>query len=164
GGEGSFLAEARLALAAADAHAAGRTNLGPLTLDADGRVRAAVGGEATLGAVVRLGRDVQVLEAEAGTMLGASAKAEGRVGASLLGVALEQAGQIEGWAGIGVRGEGGLRREGGRFSWNVGWGAALGVGGAARWSGSVDVSKFPDRARQVGTRTLRAGIDIARGG
>lgn len=157
GGEG----EARAALGSLDAAATITRSLGPARIDARARARAMVGGEARGSATLRLGHDAQDLELEAGATAGAVARAEGQLGVHLLGVAIRQGGHVEGWAGAGARGVVGVRREDERLSWRVGWGAALGLGGAAEWRGSVDVSEVPQRHRRLARDALDAAIRAA---
>lgn len=155
--------EGRLALAAADAsvHATGK--LGPATFDGQGRLRGMLGGEARAAAGLQLGRSVQDLELEAGATAGAVARAEGQLGVDLLGVAIRHGGRVEGWAGAGARGVVGVRRERERLSWRFGWGAALGLGGAAEWQGSVDISAVSPRHRRLARDALATAARVAIG-
>lgn len=152
--EGSAEAETRLALASVEAGARVGRQLGPAALAAQGRVRGTVGLEGDAKATLRLGPGSQRIELRGGAMAGAAARAEGKVGVELLGVAITQSGRAEGWAGAGARGVADLRREGSTVEWNVGWGAALGLGGAAEWGGSVDVSEVPVRHRRLARDAL----------
>src|SRR5690606_30689675 len=93
---------------------------------------------------------------------GAVARAEARAGLELLGVAIVQSVRVEGWAGAGARGTVGVRRSGDSVSWRVGWGAALGLGGAGEWSGTVDVSKVPPSHRRLARDALAAATAVAR--
>jgi hypothetical protein len=54
-----------------------------------------------------------------------------------------------------------VRREGATVSWRLGWGAALGLGGAAEWSGSVDASKVPASHRRPAREALHAALGVA---
>lgn len=133
----------QLALAAAQATATWRATAGAVRSDARGRVRAAVGAEADAELGAHLGRGEQSLTLAAGGMAGASASAEGSVGLHALGIAISQSGSAAGWAGAGVEGRLDVRRAGARIEWDVGWGAALGIGGSARWRGAVDLTGLP---------------------
>lgn len=159
--EASADLEARMAIAAIDVGARARRRVLGADVEAQGRARGLVGGEASAHATLRLGRDAQELEVEGGAMAGAAAKAEGRVGVELLGIAIQQSGRVEGWAGAGARGTVGVRREGARIDWRFGWGAALGLGGATEWSGSIDVSDVPPRHRRLARRALLTSVQLA---
>jgi hypothetical protein len=161
GGTLDLTAEARLELAAADLGVRVGQHAGPLTASEQGRVRGVVGGSAEARARLKLAPGSQDLELSGTAMAGASARAEGRFGAQLLGVSVIQAGRVEGWAGAGAKGAVGVHREGGTFGWRIGWGAALGLGGAAEWSGSVDVSRVPSRYRELASAVLDAGVRSA---
>lgn len=149
--------EARLALASAELGVRAGRSLGAADVSAQGRLRGMLGAQANGTARARIGRSVQDVELDGGAMAGAAARAEGRVGVDLLGIAIRQAGQVEAWAGAGARGGVGVRRDGARVDWRFGWGVALGVGGAAEWRGTIDASK----AHSVHGRRARDALDAA---
>lgn len=159
---GTLRGGARLAIASVDARLGATRSMGGLRLAMDARARGSLGAEADGTAELRLGRHEQHLELDAGAMAGATARAEARVGAELLGIAVEQGGEVQGWAGAGARGTLQVSREGARVRWRVGWGAALGLGGSAEWSGAIDASGVPARHRRLARRALgtavRAGV------
>ncbi|MCW2950060.1 MAG: hypothetical protein JWN41_1073, partial [Thermoleophilia bacterium] len=84
--------------------------------------------------------------------------AEARVGIKRLGVSLEQTGSVDGWAGAGVRGELRVEHVGSKLSWQTGWGAALGLGGAAGWGGTIDVAGVSPRHRAVAREVIAAAL------
>jgi hypothetical protein len=120
-----------------------------------------VGVEASGDGELRIGGGVDA-EARAGVMVGAVAKAEGRAGVELFGVALEQTGSAEAWAGAGAKGVLGVHASQGRLQWRVGWGAALGIGGATEWNGAVDVSGVSDEHRRLARDALDATVAVTR--
>jgi hypothetical protein len=126
------------------------------SVGASGRVRGTVGVEGNVDATARAGRGVLEASVDAGAMAGASVRAQARFGIDLLGISIEQHGRAEAWAGAGARGTAAVTRDGGKVSWRLGWGAALGVGGAGEWSGSVDVSGVPKRHRRLARDALLA--------
>jgi hypothetical protein len=160
GFEGTIRAAARLALVSADATIRARRELGPMAVSGQGRGRVTLGGDAEGEATLRLSRATQQLELDGSAMAGGVARAEGRVGVDLLGIAIRQGGRAEGWAGAGARGTIGVRREPDRLSWRFGWGAAVGLGGAAEWSGSIDISHVPQRHRDLARRSLLAAMHL----
>lgn len=154
-------ANAHVALAALDVGGRLRRAAGPATLTGAARGRALVGADLDGRARLEIGHHEQVLELRGGAMAGAVARVEAKAGIDLLGVAIEQSGRAEGWAGAGARGVVSARREHARIEWRFGWGAALGLGGAAEWGGSIDVSKVPARHRRLARDALAAGAVAA---
>lgn len=157
GFEGVIRASARLAIASADATIRARREFGPVAVSGQARGRVTVGGDAEGEAKLRLSRGAQELELDGSAMAGGVARGEAKLGVDLLGIAIRQSGRAEGWVGAGARGTFGVRREPARVTWRFGWGAAVGLGGAAEWSGSVDVSRVPERHRQL----LRSSLVLA---
>lgn len=145
---------ARAALLALDVGGRVERSLGWGSLSAQGRAQAMAGAELDGRASLHVGPQQQRVELRGGAMAGAVARAEASGGVQLLGVAIEQSGRAEGWAGAGARGIVDVRREQHRLAWRVGWGAALGLGGAAEWGGSVDVSAMPPKRRRAAARLL----------
>jgi hypothetical protein len=159
---GTVEGSARLALAAVQAQAAARRDLGSVgSVEATARARAMVGVEASGDGELRIGGGVDA-EARGGVMVGAVAKAEGRAGMELFGVALEQTGSAEAWAGAGAKGVLGVHASQGRLQWRVGWGAALGIGGATEWNGAVDVSGVSAEHRRLARDALDATMAVTR--
>jgi hypothetical protein len=145
--------DVRFALIAAELGARVERSIGfgfgpKLDLSLQGRVRGLVGAEVNASAKARIGPHEQTIEASGMAMAGASARAEARVG-----LGLKQSGRAEGWAGAGAQGNFSISHTGSSVSWDVGWGAALGLGGAAGWSGTVDVSGVSPEHRAI-ARTL----------
>lgn len=151
----------RLALAAAEATIQLDRTVGDARVTAKGRVRGAVGAEADATGELQLGASAITAQVDAGAMAGAIARAEGKVGVDLLGVAISQSGRAEGWAGAGLRGTAGVHHEAGAISWRFGWGGALGLGGAAEWSGQVDASRVPESHRRLARDALLGGLRVA---
>lgn len=151
---GEVEAQASVALAAAEVLGNVEHLTGWGGWNASGRLRGTIGAEADGRLSGTISRSTLVAEARGGAMAGAVARAEARAGVDLLGVAISGTGRAEGWAGIGARGSVGVRREGGVVGWTIGGGAAVGVGGAAEWSGRVDVSKVSTRHRDAAATTI----------
>ena len=151
----------RLALVSAElnAKAARRWGTGANAF-AQGRLRGTVGAEADAKATLIAGRDGVRGDATVGAMAGAVARAEAKAGVDLLGVAIRQTGRVEGWAGAGARGTAGVSVGDDTFDWRIGWGAAIGVGGAGEWSGQVDVSRVPASHRRLARDALIASLRI----
>lgn len=161
GFEATVETAAHLSLAAVDAGVRARRDVGAAKLQGAARGRANVGGDADARARLRLGPVAQELELQGGVMAGAVARGEASAGIDLLGIAIRQGGRAEGWAGAGARGTVDVRRSAGMVQWRLGWGAALGLGGAAEWHGSVDVSGVPIRHRRVATGAIIIGLGAA---
>lgn len=159
--QASVSGAARLALASVDAAIRARRTIGPVRLTSQARARATIGAEADAELRARISRREQDLQVGGTAMVGAAARAEGRIGVELLGVALEQAARAEAWAGAGARGMVGVHRTPDRISWRFGWGAALGLGGASEWSGSVDVSGVPQRHRRIARASIATALRAA---
>ncbi len=157
----SIEAAARVALASAEVGARAERRVGSARAFGQGRLRATIGGEADAAAEFAVARDGVTLDAEAGAMAGAVARAEAKVGIDLLGVAIRQSGRIEGWAGAGIRGTGGVRYDKGVVTWRVGWGAALGLGGAGEWSGQVDATGVSPTHRRLARDALAMSLRAA---
>lgn len=122
------------------------------------RLRGAVGVEADVaarGLLTRGGIDVGV---DAGARAGAVARAQVRSGVDLLGISIRQSAAAEGWAGAGARGAVGVRTSDGRIEWRTGWGGALGLGGAAEWSGSIDVAGMSPAHRRLARASIAAAL------
>ncbi len=153
---------ARLALASAEVNARAERRWTGASAFAQGRVRGTIGSEADAAATLVANRTGLTIDASAGAMAGAVARAEAKAGVDLLGIAIRQSGRVEGWAGAGARGTAGadVRRD--SISWRFGWGAALGLGGAAEWSGSVDASAVPPSHRRLARDALVASIATTR--
>jgi hypothetical protein len=159
GVQANLKADARFALFAAEVGTRLQRDIGfGGQLTAQARVRGLVGAETTGRANLKLGRTEQRLDVGGTAMAGASARAEGRAGLDLFGVAIRQSGSAEGWAGAGVRGEVKVEHSGSSLSWKTGWGAALGLGGALSWGGTVDVSGVPASHRALGQAVLSAAL------
>lgn len=152
----------RLALVSAELTARAERRWEGASAFAQGRVRGTVGAEADAQATLVASRDGVTFDASAGAMAGAVARAEAKAGVDLLGVAIRQTGRVEGWAGAGVRGTAGADIREGSLNWRFGWGAALGLGGAAEWSGSVDASGVPKRHRRLARDALLASLATTR--
>jgi hypothetical protein len=157
----AFDVAGRLALVSAELTARAERDVPGGAAFAQGRLRGTIGGEADASIAAQLDRGTVDVELDAGAMAGAVARAEARAGIDLLGVAIRQSGRVEGWAGAGVRGTAGVRTGGGVTSWRFGWGGALGLGGAAEWSGSVDASSVPATHRRLARDALVASLRVA---
>ncbi len=156
---GAIGASGRLALASVDASIALERDLGAHgSAFANARARGTIGVEADAELRAMLTRSELDAQVEAGAMAGAVARAEVRSGVDLLGVSIRQSARAEGWAGAGARGVAGVRVGRDRVEWRAGWGGALGLGGAAEWSGSIDVSGVPARHRSLARDALRAAV------
>lgn len=148
---------ARVALASAEVDGSLERGLGEAgRAFAQGRLRGTLGAEGDAAAQVQLGGSTIDAQVDAGAMVGAVARAEARAGLDLVGISIRQSARAEGWAGAGIRGTAGVRRSPGVTSWRLGWGGALGIGGASEWSGTVDASALPERHRRLGAGTLAA--------
>jgi hypothetical protein len=159
---GELTMHGRAALASGELNARVERDIGRAgAAFAQGRVRGTLGGELDAAATARLSRGAFDAELEGGAMAGAVARAEARAGVDLFGVAIRQAGSVEGWAGAGVRGAAGVHVGGGVTSWRFGWGGALGIGGAGEWSGSVDASKVPATHRRLARDALLGAVRVA---
>ncbi|MCB0879505.1 MAG: hypothetical protein KDC46_11085 [Thermoleophilia bacterium] len=124
----------------------------------NGRARGTIGAEARGALQARVTRESVDAEVDGGAMAGAVARAETRTGVDVLGISIRQSAKAEGWAGAGVRGSFGLHTSNGRVEWRMGWGAALGLGGATEWSGSMDVSKVSATHRRLARDSLAAAL------
>lgn len=72
---------------------------------------------------------------------GARATIEGGIGATINGQQVAEAhARAEGWAGIGAKGDIDLGFEDGKFTFDAGFGAALGIGGSVDLGFSIDVA------------------------
>ncbi|MCW2972380.1 MAG: hypothetical protein JWN72_653 [Thermoleophilia bacterium] len=157
GGQGSVSVDARFALLAAELGARVERSIGfgfggPTKVGLQARLRGIVGGELEGSAKLVATRAEQRLDVGGSAMAGAAGKAEARAGLDLFGISLQQTGRAEGWAGAGARGRISVERRGARLSWETGWGAALGLGGAVGWSGTIDLSGLQqtrDEARSM---------------
>lgn len=161
GGETEASVQARLAVASVEASARVERGIGPAVASLQARLRGTIGGEAEARARLALGRDSQDIELRGGAMAGAVGRSEGTVGIRLLGIAITQSGRAEGWAGAGARGVVSAHRDGGQVQWTLGWGAALGLGGAGEWSGSIDVSQVEARHRRLARDALMTATRVA---
>lgn len=146
-GEGSV----RAALASAQMQGSISRSLGASNGHAAlrGSARATAGSEADASADIRFGAREVAANLEAGAMVGAAARAETRVGVNLLGIAIQHNARAEGWAGAGLRGSAGITFSNGSLAWKLGWGGALGLGGATEWSGSIGISKSTSSHRKL---------------
>lgn len=153
-------AEGRVALAGVDLIGIVQQRSGLVDWKLQGRGRATVGAEADGRLTGRVGRDGFELAAGGGAMAGAVIRGEARAGVDLLGVAVTTRGRAEGWAGAGVRANASVSRRGAVVTWDAGAGAALGLGGAVDWGGSVDTSKLAPKHRNVATATLAAAASV----
>jgi hypothetical protein len=160
GFEGTLRVAARIALASIDASVRARHDAGPVALSGQLRGRATVGADAEGEAKLRLSTHAQELDLDGTAAAGAVARGEARMGVDVLGVAIRQGARAEGWAGAGARGTVGVRHERDRVSWRFGWGGALGLGGAAEWSGSIDVTRVPRRHREVARAGLASALRV----
>ncbi len=153
----------RMALISAElnAKAARRWGAGTSAF-AQGRLRGTVGAEADAKATLVANREGVAVDATAGAMAGAVARAEVKTGVDLLGIAIRQSGRVEGWAGAGARGAAGVDVRRDSVSWRLGWGAALGLGGASEWSGSVDTSAVSPRHKRLARDALLASLSVTR--
>jgi hypothetical protein len=157
----AFDVAGRLALVSAELTARAEREVPGGDAFAQSRLRGTIGAEADASAVVQLDAGTVDVEVDGGAMAGAVGRAEARAGIDLLGIAIRQSGRVEGWAGAGVRGTAGVRSSGGVTSWRFGWGGALGLGGAAEWSGSVDASSVPPTHRRLARDALVASLRAA---
>ena len=132
-----------------------------MTLSGHVRGRATIGADAEGDARLRLSPQAQELHLDGTAAAGAVARGEARVGVDMLGIAIRQGGRAEGWAGAGARGVVGVRREPDKVTWRFGWGAALGLGGAAEWYGSIDVSRVPRQHRSVARASLATALRMS---
>lgn len=151
-------AQAHLALVAVEAGVTTHHTAGAVSASGSARARALIGADLDARATIDVGAAEQSVELRGGAMAGAVVRAEAKAGIELLGVAIEQSGRAEGWAGVGARGVVAAHRSEGRIDWRFGWGAALGLGGAAEWSGSIDISRVPTRHRRLARDALAAGL------
>ncbi len=162
---GSANAAARFALASVQAQASATRELGDNgSIELRTRARAMVGAEATADAEASVTSSSVDAQLEAGAMAGAVARAEAKSGVELFGIALQNTASAEGWAGAGAKGAVEMHASKGRVNWRFGWGAALGLGGAAEWSGELDVShaRIPAQHRRLARDALRSSIAAIR--
>lgn len=161
GFEATIRGAARLALASVDATVRTRRELGPVAVMGQARGRATVGADAEGEAQLRLSHASQDLQLTGSAMAGAVARGEAKFGVDVLGIAIRQGARAEGWAGAGARGTVGVTRAPDRVAWRFGWGAAVGLGGAAEWSGSVDISQVPERHRRLARLGLATAFRVS---
>lgn len=153
---------AKLALVSAQVNARAERRWGTaVRMHGSGRARTTIGGEADGYAQLTASRDRVVLDAEVGAMAGAVARAEAQLGLHVLGVAIQQSGRVEGWAGAGAKGAAGIEFRDGAIAWRFGGGGALGIGGAGEWSGEVDVSGIPVKHRRLARDALVTSLRVA---
>ncbi|MBC7460532.1 MAG: hypothetical protein H7287_04150 [Thermoleophilia bacterium] len=145
GGQAAASVDARFALVAAELGARVERSIGfgfggPTLVTGQARLRGIVGGELEGTAKLVATKANQRLELGGSAMAGAAGKAEAKAGLDLFGISIQQSARAEGWAGAGARGGITVEHHGASFSWDTGWGAALGLGGAVGWSGTIDLS------------------------
>lgn len=161
GGDGLALhgrLHAYAALAAVDATGSAGVRVGEARGRLQGRVAGAVGADVDAHGTVRAGTKVQELRLEGTAVAGATARAEARASVELVGIALQATGGAEGWAGAGATGGVHVRRERrGRVTVGARAGGALGFGGAADVTATIDASELIRHRRRVGTAGGRAG-------
>lgn len=136
----------------------GRWTQGPVRAHGDVSLTARLGADADAEARAIVAPGVARVSVGASARAGAIARVEQRAAANLGGVAVSQSLAAEGWAGAGARGQLDAGWERGTVSWRTGAGAALGLGGAFEWSGSVDVAAAAAGARRAATRLGREAV------
>jgi len=100
------------------------------------------GVDGSLAARLELGTLHQALVLEAGAVAGLAGHVEQRASIHLAGVAVLATAGADGWVGAGLTGRLHVGHDGpGKFSWDIGGGAGLGVGGGAHFAGALDLSE-----------------------
>jgi hypothetical protein len=137
-----------LSIVRADASHATTLTHGSAQLRITHRAHAHVGADASLEARARVTPSRQSLDLEAGAVAGAVGRVEHRTAVRVAGIGLDATLGAEGWAGAGARaGLHVVRTRSGIWSYHANMGAALGLGGALRVSGTVDMRSLLARSR-----------------
>jgi len=125
-------------------------------IKADVQADAFVGAQGYAEAMIRLGKDPRInVGGEA--FVGASATIQGQAS---LGDMAEIHGSATGWAGAGIKGKLDVGFEDGKLNFDMGFGAALGLGFELDWGFSIDVGAVGDFFADVGGAVMDGLGDV----